>query len=177
MAENAACGVLRMFPPIRTPQFRPFTCWNHLYFGSLDTCERRVLAFSQVAQFAMSPSLTRHAEAGSGRIKAIIWTGILAAFVYVCVQVVPLYMADYQFHDTMQTAARYASVNRQSADDIRLKLFKEAAKAEMPLRLEDIKVDSTEGRVRIKADYSVTVDLHVYQLTLNFHPSASNDQL
>jgi predicted membrane protein len=119
----------------------------------------------------------RCSQTGSGRLKAIIWTAILASFVYVCVQVVPIYMADFEFRDTMQTAARFASVGRSSPDDIRQDLFKQAQKADMPIRLEDIKVDSHNGHINIEANYSVTVDLHVYQWTLNFHPSVSNDRL
>ncbi len=33
------------------------------------------------------------------------------------------------------------------------------------------------GNVQIEAAYSVTVDLGVYQWTLNFHPTVRNDAL
>jgi hypothetical protein len=125
----------------------------------------------------MSRSQIRRSQAGSSRLKAIVWTAILASFVYVCIRVVPLYFNDYQFRDTMQSTARFASVNRQSPDAIRKKLLQEAEKAEMPIRLEDIKVVSRGGRIDIEVNYSVTVDLHVYEWTLNFHPTASNSQL
>jgi len=125
----------------------------------------------------MSRSQIRRSQAGNSRLKAIVWTAILASFVYVCIRVVPLYFNDYQFRDTMQSTARFASVNRQSPDAIRKKLLQEAEKAEMPIRLEDIKVVSRGGRVDIEVNYSVTVDLHVYEWTLNFHPTASNSQL
>ena len=125
----------------------------------------------------MSRSEIHRSQLGSSRLKAVAWTAILAAFVYVCIRVVPLYFNDYQFRDAMQTAARFASVNRQSPEDIRKNLLKEAEKAEMPIRLEDIKVSSRGGRVDIEANYSVTVDLHVYQWTLHFHPTASNSAL
>jgi len=125
----------------------------------------------------MSRSQIRRSQAGNSRLKAIVWTAILASFVYVCIRVVPLYFNDYQFRDTMQSTARFASVNRQSPDAIRKKLLQEAEKAEMPIRLEDIKVVSHGGRVDIEVNYSVTVDLHVYEWTLNFHPTASNSQL
>ncbi len=125
----------------------------------------------------MSRNEVRRSQSGSSRVKAIVWTAILVSFVYVCVRVVPLYMDDYQFRDTMQSAARFASVNRQSPDEIRKKLLQEAEIADMPIRLEDIKVVSRGGRVEIEANYSVTVDLHVYQWTLNFHPTASNSRL
>ena len=89
----------------------------------------------------------------------------------------PLYVADYQFRDSMETAARFASVNRLSPEDVRKNLLKEAEQADMPLKLEDIKVSTHNGRIDIEANYSVVVDLHVYQWTLNFHPSASNNRL
>ena len=119
----------------------------------------------------------RNRQAGSSSIKAILWTGLLVAFMYVCVQVVPIYVADFQFRDSMESAARFASVNRLSPDAIRQSLLKEAEKAEMPLKLEDIKVATHNERIDIEANYSVTVDLHVYQWTLKFHPSASNNRL
>jgi hypothetical protein len=119
----------------------------------------------------------RNNQAGSSRTKALLWTGLLVAFVYVCIRVVPLFVADYQFRDSMESAARFASVNHLSPDQIRLNLFKEAEKAEVPVKLEDIKVANRGGRIDIEADYSVTVDLHVYQWTLKFHPSVSNSRL
>jgi hypothetical protein len=120
---------------------------------------------------------TCNRQAGNSRIKAIAWTGLLVAFVYVCFRVVPLYVADYQFQDSMESAARFASVNRLSPDQIRMNLLQEAERADVPVRLEDIKVDNRGGRVDIEANYSVTVDLHVYQWTLKFHPRASNSRL
>ena len=125
----------------------------------------------------MCRNRVRNPQAGGSSIKALLWTGLLVAFVYVCFLVVPVYVADYQFRDSMESAARFASVSRLSPDDIRQNLLKEAEKAELPVKLQDIKVDTHNGRVDIEANYSVTVDLHVYQWTLNFHPSVSNSRL
>jgi len=120
---------------------------------------------------------SRNAQAGSSNLKTLIWLAVFVAFIYGCVQVVPLYFADYEFQDTMQTTARFATVNHQSSDQIRQSLFQEAEKQEVPVKLQDIKVTNQNGRIDIVADYSVTVDFHVYQWTLNFHPSASNNSL
>jgi|SRR3972149_6014293 len=125
----------------------------------------------------MSTNRVRDRQAGASSLKALIWTGLLFSFVYVCFRVLPLYVADYQFRDSMETAARFASVNRTTPDEVRRNLLREAEKAEMPIRLENIKVVDRNGRVDIEANYSVTVDLHVYQWTLNFHPTASNSSL
>ena len=116
-------------------------------------------------------------ERGAGRLKAIVWTVILAATLYVGVKVVPVLLSEYEFQDSMQTMARYASVNRQSPTDIHDLLLKEAAKDAIPVKPEDIRITNESGNVRISADYSVTVDLQLYQWTLNFHPAASNNAL
>jgi predicted membrane protein len=119
----------------------------------------------------------RNRQAGTSNLKALIWTALLVAFIYVCIRVVPIYMADFQFRDSMESTARFASVNHFTPEEIQMNVFKEAEKAEVPLKLQDIKVANRNGRVDIEAQYSVTVDLHVYQWTLNFHPTASNSRL
>ena len=126
-------------------------------------------------QTPVSPA--RDGERGAGRFKAIVWTLILASFVYVSVKVVPILFSEYQFQDGIQSIARYGSANRQSLELISQSVLKEAQKDDLPLEAKDIKVEATNGNVRISADYSITVDLHVYQWTLNFHPAASNSAL
>jgi uncharacterized protein DUF4845 len=116
-------------------------------------------------------------ERGAGRLKAIVWTLILAACVYVSVRVIPIYVNEYEFQDGMQTIARFATVNRQGVDQIRDATLKEAEKDDVPVRKEDIKVRAVNGNVSINVDYSLTVDLHVYQWTLNFHPTVINNAL
>jgi hypothetical protein len=119
----------------------------------------------------------RDKQRGAGRFKAIVWTLILATFVYVCVKVVPELVNEYQFQDGIQTIARFASVNHQPVEQIRAAVLKEAQKDGVPVAAEDLKIESVGGNIRIKADYSITIDLMVYQWTLNFHPAASNDSL
>lgn len=116
-------------------------------------------------------------ERGAGRLKAIVWLAILGAFVYVCIKVVPILYNEYQFQDAMQNTARFATVNRQSPDDIRKSLVQEAQAKAIPVQPEDIHVTADGGNVKISADYTIIVDLQVYQLTLNLHPSASNNAL
>ena len=120
---------------------------------------------------------SRNRQRGSGRFKAIVWTAILGFFVYACIKVVPVLIDQYEFQDIMITTARFASVKRQTAEDIRTELMKEAEKAQIPIRREDLRVTAANGNVKIDANYSVTVDLQVYQWTLNFHPSATNNSI
>lgn len=119
----------------------------------------------------------RYRERGAGRLKPILWTLVLASFVYVAVKVVPALINEFEFQDGIQTIARYATVTRQTPEQIRAAVLKEAQKDDVPAAAEDIKVEAVSGNVRIHVEYSVIVDLTVYQWTLNFHPAVSNDSL
>lgn len=119
----------------------------------------------------------RDGEKGGGNLKAIIWTMILVAFIYVAAMILPVLINEYEFQDSIQNIARFASVNRKDGDQIRKSVLDEAEKEDLPVQAEDVKVVSNNGNIQIDVDYSVTVDLKVYQWTLNFHPAASNASL
>jgi hypothetical protein len=131
--------------------------------------------------FSTAPSrgaaTKRGGESGKGTLKAIIWTVILVAFIYTTAMVLPILVNEYQFQDALQNIARFASVNHRESNLIQKDVLTEAQKEDLPVRAEDIKVDSAAGNIHINVDYSVTVDLKVYQWTLNFHPSAGNASL
>ena len=125
----------------------------------------------------IAPRAARRSERGAGHFKAIVWLLAFASFIYVMVRVVPVLVADFQFQDGVQTIARFASATRQTPEQIRAAVLKEAQKDDVPIDAKDVKIEAVSGNVRIHVDYSVVVDLMVYQWTLNFHPSASNDSL
>jgi len=139
---------------------------------TLASCERR---FCPQSRKAGRPA--RDAERGAGRLKAILWTLVLASFVYVTVKVAPALVNDFEFQDGIQTIARFASANRQTPEQIRAAVMKEAQKDDVPAAAEDVKIEAVSGNVKIHVEYSVIVDLKVYQWTLNFHPAVSNDSL
>jgi hypothetical protein len=116
-------------------------------------------------------------EHGGARLKAALAVGILAAMVYTGVKVIPVLVNNFQFQDAIESTARFASVNRQSHEEIQAAVLKEAKNQDIPIQPADIHVKGESGHVEISADYSVTVDLGFYQWTLNFHPSATNNAL
>jgi cell division protein FtsL len=119
----------------------------------------------------------RNGERGAGHLKAIIWTMILVAFIYAAAMILPVLINEYQFQDGIQDIARFATVNRRSNEQIQKAVLDEAEKEDLPVQADDIKVQNNAGNVHINVDYSVTVDLKLYKLTLNFHPAASNASL
>ncbi len=116
-------------------------------------------------------------QRGSSRLKVVLFLAVVVATIYVGVKVIPILVNNMQFQDAIENTARFASVNRQTADDIRTAVLKEAENEDIPIAAEDIHVKGDAGRVEIAADYSVTVNLVVYQWTLNFHPYAKNNPL
>jgi hypothetical protein len=102
---------------------------------------------------------------------------ILVAFIYTAAMVLPVLINEYEFQDSLQSIARFASVNRKSNEQVRKDVLEEAQKEDLPIQATDIKVEGNAGNVHISVDYSVTVDLKLYQWTLNFHPAAYNASL
>lgn len=114
-------------------------------------------------------------ERGGARLKAIVWLVILGAAGYVGFKVIPIYMANYQLQDKMQTEARFATVNHKTDEELRDVIFREIRDRDIPARREDIQVlENTQRRVSVSVEYTVPVDLKVYQLHLRFNPSAEN---
>lgn len=116
-------------------------------------------------------------QRGSSRLKPILFLVVVVAMIYVGVKVIPILVNNMQFQDAIESTARFGSVNRQTADDIRNAVLKEAENEDIPIDAKDIHVKGDGGHVEIAADYSVTVNLVVYQWTLNFHPYAKNNPL
>jgi cell division protein FtsL len=116
----------------------------------------------------------RQTERGAGHLKAILWTGVLVALIFAGFKVVPVLITEYQFQDGIQNIARFASATRKSNEEVKKAVLEEAQKDDVPIQTEDVKVEGSSGNVHINVDYSVTVDLAVYQWTLNFHPTANN---
>ena len=117
------------------------------------------------------------AERGEGKFKAILFTAILAFMVYAAVKIVPSYVSEYQLADKMKEVARFASVNRNSEEQIRETIYKEMQELNVPAKKEDLKISAEAGRVSISLDYRVPVDLTVYKFDLHFTPSTANKDL
>ena len=90
--------------------------------------------------------------------------------------IVPVYVEAYQFQDSIEAESRFALTGypKKSVDDIRDDIYKKALDLDIPAKREDIHVSVTNGSVEIGTDYSVLIDLKVYQYTLQFHPHADN---
>lgn len=115
-------------------------------------------------------------ERGSSKTNLIITLFIMGSMIFAAVKVVPVYFANYQFQDAIESESRFALTGypKKSIDDIRNDVWQKAQELSIPAEKEDIQVNVTNGSVSISLDYSVPIDLAVYQLSLQFHPHADN---
>ena len=87
---------------------------------------------------------------------------------------VPAYFANYQLQDSMETEARFAMSNRKAEQDIREDMARKAKELGIPANPDNLKIIAEGGAIQISLDYSVPIDLGVYQFSLQFHPHADN---
>jgi hypothetical protein len=127
--------------------------------------------------FQVSPSPRWHGQRGGARLKAIVWTMILVACLYVAWKEAPPRMSDYQLHDKMKEEALFAAANRKSADDVRTAVFEKIQDLGIPVKKEDIKVEVNLRGCKISVDYDIPIDLVVYQHVIHFSNAVDNRSL
>jgi hypothetical protein len=117
-------------------------------------------------------------QRGGSKLNVILVLVLLGAMIFAIVKVVPVYFANFQFQDAIQTEAKFALTGypKKSLDDLREDIYKKAQELDIPVTRDGIRidVDPNRGYVDIGLDYSVPIDLKVYQFTLQFHPHADN---
>lgn len=118
----------------------------------------------------------RSREHGGSKLKGLFSLAILSGIIFVCVKIVPPYFANYQFQDAIEAESRFAlsGYPKKTNDDIVMDVVKKAQDLGIPAKADDVRLVITNSDVDISLDYSVPIDLIVYQFTLQFHPHADN---
>jgi hypothetical protein len=122
-----------------------------------------------------------HRERGGARAKTLIALIFFAGIVFAAVKIIPVFVNNYDLQDAMQQEARFVfnpnTGHPKTEDEIRSDIQKKASDLGLPVTDKDIQVLDENGHIRISADYTVSVDLVVYQLPLHFHPLADNTSI
>jgi len=118
-------------------------------------------------------------QRGGSRLSLIVTLAILAAMVFAAVKIVPAYFANFEFQDAINSESQFALTGypKRSQDDIQEEVYKKAQDLGIPAKKDDIRVIMTSGTVSISLDYTVPIDLSVYQFNLQFHPHADNHSI
>jgi hypothetical protein len=97
---------------------------------------------------------------------------------YVGWKLIPPYIAEYELEDWMRTQTPYYLVNHMPDDTLRAAIMKELQNRNLPSEKENVKIVTNNSRsLNFEVDYSVPVDLGVYQTVLHFSPTADSQSL
>ena len=103
---------------------------------------------------------------------------LIVAIIYLGVEFIPPYWANYQFEDAIRTEALMSTNNAKTEDAIRDTVYKKAQELEIPAVKDNIKVVRTgsqgTGSVTIDVPYVVQVNLPGYPVELHFEAATTN---
>jgi hypothetical protein len=122
---------------------------------------------------------TTNRQRGGSKLSLFLTLLVLGGMVFAAVKIVPVYFANYQFQDSIESESRFALTGypKKSPDDVRNDVWNKAKDLGIPAQKEAIKIAMENGSVEIGLDYSVPIDLAVYQFSLEFHPHADNHSI
>jgi hypothetical protein len=101
-------------------------------------------------------------EKGEGRLGTLFAVLILAAFVYLGVKIVPIMINVYEFRDSIDEQARFASLPHHDDQLIKKNILAKARELSLPVGSKDVQVSRTSGRIDIIVKYSVPIETPVY---------------
>lgn len=121
----------------------------------------------------------RNRERGGNKLNLLITLAVLGGMIFSAVKIVPVYLANYEFQDSIESESRFALTGypKKTADDVRNDIWNKAKELGIPAQKDAIRVAMDNGSVDIGLDYSVPIDLAFYQFTLQFHPHADNHSI
>lgn len=111
-------------------------------------------------------------------MKALLSLVFLGVVVFYAIRIVPVYVENYEFQDYLNHAVVEASVHQpqKTSEALKSGIFAKAESLGLPVERQDIQV-SVGQTVKINVDYSVSIDLKLYTVSLHFTPSAKNSNI
>jgi hypothetical protein len=115
-------------------------------------------------------------EQGESKKNLIMTLFFLGVILFIGIKIGPVLFANYEFQDSIESESRYALTGypKRSPDDIRNDIYQRSQELGLPVTKESIRLDIGQGSVAIAVDYSIPIDLLVYQFNWPFHPHADN---
>jgi hypothetical protein len=111
------------------------------------------------------------------RLKTLVSIVVIVLAVYVVVQVLPPWYANYQFQSDIEQIAIVESYTMRTEGQVQEIVAARARTYGIPLSAERIRVRRANGQLAISAEYSVHIDLPFYPFEMTFHPETKNQRL
>jgi len=113
-----------------------------------------------------------------GTFKLILGFLIIATFVYVGAEILPIYYANYEFTEAVKTEATMQTYTIKTEAAIQDTLYMKAMDLVIPIAKDHLRVHRTgnqgNGSLSVEAPYVVNVNFPGYPLALHFDASTTN---
>jgi hypothetical protein len=100
------------------------------------------------------------AQRGEGRAGCFFWLAVLAMFIYIAYQAIPVKVNSSDLQEFIVRQAE--SAGSASADQIEKSILARAKDLELPVTPENLTVEKGAGRIVITCSYEVPISLLVY---------------
>jgi hypothetical protein len=112
--------------------------------------------------------MLKNGQRGEGRVGFIIALVLVIGMIFVGLKVLPVRINAYQLEDTLREEARYASVNRNSDKEIKLRILEQAEALNLPLTAENVTIKRSKSEVIVRAQFVQPIDLKVTVYTYRY---------
>lgn len=111
------------------------------------------------------------------QIKALVGLVVLFSLIYVGWRVLPVYYTHYELEDFIESQARLDSYSQRTESEIAETIAQKAKELDLPVTLDQVKVQKAPGAVVISTEYTVHVDLPIRPLDLNMKAETKNKRI
>lgn len=119
-------------------------------------------------------SLDFRSAEGKGMVGCLTALVLFAVVIYLGVTLGPIYYSNFNLENGVKTTASRAGARFFNDEQIVAEIMDLAKKEEVRLKKDNIKIDRFAGQVHIKVNYSVPVNLILFERDWNFEINASS---
>jgi hypothetical protein len=101
-----------------------------------------------------------HFRHGQGKIGCILWLLVLLAVIGIAAKLIPIKIRSAELYDFMEEQAMFAG--RAKPEEIKKRILNRAKDLDLPLTKKNLSVERRGGRIRMRATYTVPVQLPGY---------------
>jgi len=112
-----------------------------------------------------------------GKLKGLIFLGIVAAGIYVGWNVIPPYFNNYKLQDDLDDIARRQSYTNTNEDGVKQVVIAKAKADDITLKEDQVVVTRGSDGVSISVHYSIHLDMVVHPVDLDFTANSLNKRI
>jgi hypothetical protein len=110
--------------------------------------------------------MRRDRQYGGASVGAIVWILLFIVLVVISKEAIPVKIRTSQLEDFMVELAKFST--REPDEKLQRRILEKAEELQLPLVKDDISVRKSNGRVRMRAQYDITLQFPFYEYTWHF---------